>query len=86
MRAPLNTYLALDSSGEAENTYLALVSSGASGEVDEERQVALLVQVVHHLLLHVHRLPSAGGTHKQQRPDKDTQRVFSIGLFDSALK
>ena len=28
MRAPLNTYLALDSSGEAENTYLALVSSG----------------------------------------------------------
>lgn len=44
---------------------LRLVGAGAGGEVDEEGQEALLVQVVHQLLLHVHGLPGARGTHKQ---------------------
>lgn len=46
--------------------YLGLIGTGPSRKVDEERQVAVLVQIVHEFLLHVHRLPCSSGAHEQK--------------------
>lgn len=51
---------------------LSLVGTGASWKIEKEGKIAVFVQIVHQLLLHVHWLPSSSGTYKQERPKQRT--------------
>lgn len=61
------------------SSHLGLIGAGAGWEVDEERQVFVLVKVVHQLLLHIHRLSCASGAHKQQGAEMSTTHTAHSG-------